>query len=812
MGLINFFKSRIQLKVILPYFILTVVVAVIGAFFSTRLVTESLEDRFENQLVAAASVAADGLNALEENQLEDLRAILFTEGIEEAIAQRDIERLQALLFPLIVNKNIDRVDVLDNDGEYLLGIQRPVGSTDVEDYMTVDQENEAEWSRWPIVQNVLSGVVDGLGDKFVTIETIDGELMFFTAGPSKQDDEIVGAVLVSTHIPDLLRSLKQATFSDVSLYDLDGDLIATTFAREGSATQSLSLGRQAQLMLAVEGESSFRQAADIGSLEYDLLYNVFRARGEPLGFYSVALLTTFIDSYSSTARNQMWFIFAVTLLMVILIGYITTNTITKPVQHLMENALAVASGDLTRRTNIKSTDEIGSLARSLDHMTDSLSTYTNKLQNRIAELVLLYENSTAVTVNSGLNLDHILSAVVNSIKDVIKDTDQVVVYLLDDKKHELVPKASTSEALYHFSVLPFTEQEQFWKILAESKTQIVDLDQIKHSSLNGHHTNGSQPHALVVPLIATQEVIGMMALLPSPDRADMAQLDEDNERLLIILANQFAIAIKNAQLFDATQRAYEELRQLDDLKTEFINIAAHELRTPLGAMIGYASFLEKRVQPKLHKSVRFLIASSLRMRTMVDAMLAIQRLDAGTAFLRISDTHVGSIIEKTAADFRPMAELEGHTIEVEVPDDLPTVPADAEKIGLILSNLISNAIKFTPEGGKIEVIAQDYLKGVLIKVRDSGVGISEEDQARIFERFYQVRPDHLAGHGGMGIGLTIVKHLTELHEGQVWVDSKEGQGTTFSFTLPNERSQKEDENDATTQPVEEARQLETAKQ
>ncbi|MCB0166105.1 MAG: HAMP domain-containing protein [Anaerolineae bacterium] len=808
MWFVNYFRSRIRVKVILPYAILTVVVAVIGVFLSTRLVSGSLEERFTNQLVAAASVAADGLGQLEENQLEDFRAIVFTEGIADAVVAGDSEQLQTLLFPLIVNKNMDRVDIIDQNGVYLFGVRRPAGSTDVEDYVTTDKQGSVDWRNWPVVQNVLNGKVDDLGDKFVTIETVDDDLLFFTVGPLKQDDEVIGAVLVSSHIPDVLSALRQATFAEVSLYDLDGDLIDSTFSNQDEAAQVLRLGQQARLTLAVEGESSPRKSVELGSLEYDVLYNVFRARGNPLGFYSVALQTTYIVSYSNSARTQMGAIFALTLLLVFLIGYFTANAITKPVQHLMEDALAVASGDLTRRTKINSTDEIGSLARSLDHMTESLANYTQNLQNRISELVLLYENSTAVTVKSGLNLDHIMRAIAESVKGVIKGTDQVVVYLFDDKKQQLMPRISTVEDIHKFAILPFNENDDFWRLLSDAKPHLINLKQLKSHTANGFSSSETVAHALVVPLIASREIIGMLALLPRPNEPDLHQLDEDKERLLVTLANQSAIAIKNAQLFDATQRAYEELRHLDDLKTEFINIAAHELRTPLGAMIGYASFLEKRVPEKLHKSVRFLTASSLRMRTMVDAMLAIQRLDAGTAFLRIANIDVTDIIHKTVADFTPMAEMEDHTIEVKLGEHLPKVPADPEKVGLILSNLISNAIKFTPEGGKIEVSAQDYLKGILIQVKDNGVGISEDDQTRIFERFYQVRPDHLAGHGGMGIGLTIVKHLVELHEGQVWVESEEGEGTIFAFTLPNEPLAEEVPEEAITRQEGDPRQVE----
>jgi signal transduction histidine kinase len=131
-----------------------------------------------------------------------------------------------------------------------------------------------------------------------------------------------------------------------------------------------------------------------------------------------------------------------------------------------------------------------------------------------------------------------------------------------------------------------------------------------------------------------------------------------------------------------------------------------------------------------------------------------------------------------------MAELEGHVIRVDLPAELPAVQGDAEKIGLVLSNLLSNAIKFTPEKGLIEISAEDCDAVVQVIVRDNGVGIAAEDHDRIFDRFYQARADHIAGHGGIGIGLTIVKHLVELHGGQVWVESELGRGSEFFFTLP----------------------------
>jgi signal transduction histidine kinase len=784
--LITYFNSRIRFKVILPFAILTLTVAIIGAYLSTSLISGSLEERFTRQLLEAASITGDTIAQREDDQLERLRAVVFTEGIDEAILNRDEAQLQVLLFPLVVNQNIQRVDVIDAEGKQILAVHRTPGiqSRNIEDYTITRDANVEEWPIWPLIQKVLNGIFDDRGDKYVALTMIDGNYMLSTIGPVKQGDEVIGAVVIGNYARNLSRTLGQATFAEVSLYDLDGNLLDTTFPQNPENGRALALGSEADRLSATDGQATLTRSMRLEDRQYDILFGPFRARGETLGFYSVALQNTFIDSYGTTARNQMFLIFATTLLLVFGIGYLTANAITGRLQHLMENALAVAGGDFTRRTYSSSSDEIGSLARSLDHMTESLATYTRSLQNRIAELIVLYESSTAVTVKSGLNVDQVVQAIAASTQGVIQGADQVVVHLLDKEQQLLAPRAASPKEAETFPSFPFKEGNGLYQLLADPKPQLIKVSEIKNYAMRGSFSTNGASVMLIAPLIAGQETIGMLSLLPDTEHGQTPLLDSNSERLLGTLVNQAAIAVKNAQLFETTQQAYKELQKLDDLKTEFINIAAHELRTPLGAMMGYASFIEKRVPPNLHKPTRFLVASSLRMRTMVDAMLAIQRLDTGTTFLHLTPVDIRDIFKKVITDFQPMAELENHTVEVSLPDRLKPIMADAEKVGLIISNLLSNAIKFTPEGGRIEIKAEDYIKGILITVRDNGVGITPEDQKRIFERFYQVRPEHIAGHGGMGIGLTIVKQLVELHQGQIWIESEPGKGSAFFVTLP----------------------------
>ncbi len=778
---LGYFNSHIRFKIIFPFALLTLLVALIGIYLSMRLVSASLEERFSRQLIEAGSAAVDGLGQRERLHLATLRAIAYTEGFNDAVLTANRQDLQTLLFPLVANYEVDRVDIVGKDGRQVISIHRPPGASAVEDYTISNRARAQDWPIWPVVEKVLTGTIEEQSDKYAALGMVDRHHMLWTIGPVKRGEEVVGAILVSSYTNDLLESLSQYTFAEVTLYNLEGQSIATTHHGD-EATQKLHIDpADARAMLAVEGDASLRQNLVLGGRDYDLLVGIFYVKAEPLALYSVGLQSTVINAYGTNVRNQLTLIFATALLLVFGIGYFTANAITGRVQHLMENAMAVASGDFTRRTQISSTDEIGSLARSLDDMTESLARYTSALQHRIDELIALHESSTAVNVKSGLNLEQVLRAVTTSVKGVIQGIDEVAVFLLDEKSHTLIPQASTSGSIDDFPDLAYAKHEALRALLVVTKPQVIPLSQFDSFSLNGLFRRKGRTEALIVPLIAGQETVGMLTLMP-----DAAyRLDEDDELLLGTLANQAAIAIKNAQLFEATQRAYEELRKLDDLKTQFINIAAHELRTPLGAMMGYASFVEKRVPPHLYGAMRFLITSTLRMRTMVDAMLTIQRLDSGTALLRLSPVDIREVFKKIVTDFQPMADLEGHTITVSLPDHLPVIKADAEKVSLILSNLLSNAIKFTPEKGQIELAAKSYLRGLLISVRDNGVGIAPEDQDKIFERFYQARAAHLAGHGGMGLGLTIIKHLVELHQGQVWVESQVGQGSTFFFTLPD---------------------------
>jgi len=167
---------------------------------------------------------------------------------------------------------------------------------------------------------------------------------------------------------------------------------------------------------------------------------------------------------------------------------------------------------------------------------------------------------------------------------------------------------------------------------------------------------------------------------------------------------------------------------------------------------------------------------------MVEELLELSRIESGQAPLRLAPTSVAELVIPPVDRLRPQAERAGLEITVLLPPELPPVVADLDRARLVLTNLVHNAVKFTPPGGRITVAAEPAGDEVILSVQDTGVGIPADDLPRIFERFYKA--DRARSGGGTGLGLAIAKHIVQGHGGRIWAESAEGQGSTFHFTLP----------------------------
>jgi len=229
-----------------------------------------------------------------------------------------------------------------------------------------------------------------------------------------------------------------------------------------------------------------------------------------------------------------------------------------------------------------------------------------------------------------------------------------------------------------------------------------------------------------------------------------------------------------------------EVRRLDTVRRDFITNVSHELRTPLAAIKASAETLKEgalRDPEAAAEFVRHIENETDRLAQMVEELLELSRIESGAAPLRMGVVSVAPLLERCVQRFAPQAERAGLRLSAEVADgEELAVQGDEDRLAQVLANLLHNAIKFTPAGGQVTVSAAAQDGEVAIAVRDTGIGISVEDQARIFERFYKAA--EARGRPGSGLGLAIVKHIVQAHGGRATVESRPGQGSTFTVVLP----------------------------
>jgi signal transduction histidine kinase/ActR/RegA family two-component response regulator len=233
----------------------------------------------------------------------------------------------------------------------------------------------------------------------------------------------------------------------------------------------------------------------------------------------------------------------------------------------------------------------------------------------------------------------------------------------------------------------------------------------------------------------------------------------------------------------------EELRRLDELKSEFLAMVSHELRTPLTAIVGYSRLLLRQVHgpltPKQIEQQEAIFRSAQRLTDLINELLDVSRLESGRVELSPQPTDARLVADQGIAVVAVAAQAKRIQVVNEIEPGTPAVQADPERMQQILVNLLSNAVKFTPEGGRVSVSAGRHKDQVWIAVLDTGVGIPREELARIWDPFYQVESTLRRRHGGSGLGLTIVRRLVELHGGLVRAESEgENRGSRFTFTLP----------------------------
>jgi signal transduction histidine kinase len=289
---------------------------------------------------------------------------------------------------------------------------------------------------------------------------------------------------------------------------------------------------------------------------------------------------------------------------------------------------------------------------------------------------------------------------------------------------------------------------------------------------------------LAVPLLREGRILGgLVVLRKSPGRFAPEVVD-----LLKTLAAQSAIAIQNARLFSELEDKRQELEAASRHKSEFLANMSHELRTPLNAIIGFSEVLGERMFGELNDKqseyVQDILSSGRHLLALINDILDLSKVEAGRMELELSRFDLPAAIGSAVILVRERATRHGLALELSVDDRLGPFVGDERKIRQVLLNLLSNAVKFTPEGGRIQVRAAPADGAVEISVSDTGIGIAPEDQEAIFQEFRQVGTDYARKREGTGLGLALARRFVDLHGGRIWVKSRPGEGSTFTFTLP----------------------------
>jgi PAS domain S-box-containing protein len=405
-------------------------------------------------------------------------------------------------------------------------------------------------------------------------------------------------------------------------------------------------------------------------------------------------------------------------------------------------------------------------------------------QQRLEEVSTLYTLADQMT--SSLELPVVLDAIVNILRSVL-DCRGSHIFLLDEETQQLEIKASAGMTLEGRESTRMHIGEGVSGQVMELAQPIYVPDTRREPDLR--YFDQKVRSLLVVPLITKDRVIGTLSV----DDFKVDAFSTDHGRLLTIAAAQAAVAIENARLFAGLrerakklEEAYAELQEADRKKDEFVQNVSHELRTPLTFIKAYVElFLEGTLGPiseAQRRSMEIVIQRTHAITRLVNDILTLQLLEQEA--MRMAPVAVDELVRSAVQGAEAIAVQAGLTVRAEVAESLPLIYGDRGRLTQVLDNLLGNAIKFSPNGGRIMVRAYPVHKAVRVEVTDQGIGIPTDELDKIFERFYQVDGSSKRRFSGTGLGLAIVQRIVEGHNGKIWVESEMGKGSTFSFTVP----------------------------
>lgn len=380
-------------------------------------------------------------------------------------------------------------------------------------------------------------------------------------------------------------------------------------------------------------------------------------------------------------------------------------------------------------------------------------------------------------LSASLDLDHILQTVTDFSRRLL-DAEITLILLRGEGNGDLHLAAASGVEAKH-STLDLGLDSGLARM--DQSRIISDLSQRPELAHSFFAREGIASFAWApLPLAGEAKAIGLLCV----GRRQPSDFDEEDIALLSALGRETALAVYNARLYEREKKQVEQLRALEEMRTSFVSAVSHELSTPLTCIKTSVDLLQetgasKRAQEELLRTVAH---HTDQLETLVAELLDFTKLEAGQLSISPQPTDLRVIVRRAVEALSPLFKERGQSVSLDLPSEISAVAVDRRRIEQVLTNLLSNANKFTPKEGRIEVALTEKEDLLEIAVSDNGPGVSLSERDHIFEKFYAA--DNGQGETGVGLGLYIARQLVELHGGRIWVESTPGEGSTFRFTLP----------------------------
>jgi signal transduction histidine kinase len=416
---------------------------------------------------------------------------------------------------------------------------------------------------------------------------------------------------------------------------------------------------------------------------------------------------------------------------------------------------------------------------------NELRARTDDLARSVGELQALGEVSQAV--NSTLNLEQVLTTIVQRAVQLSR-TDAGAIYVFDEERQEF--KLRATYGMSEEMIVAITDRRigtgdaHIGPAATERKPiQVADIEKEAPSPVNEINLREGYRAVLIIPLLRPDHIVGALVVRrKSPGEFPQSVID-----VLETFGDQSVVAIQNANLFHEIEEKGKQLAVASQHKSQFLANMSHELRTPLNAILGYTELILDGIYgdtpEKAQAVLKRVESNGKHLLGLINDVLDLSKIEAGQLVLSLTDYSMKDVLYNVFSAVEPLASNKSLGFKVDAPGEMPKGHGDERRLTQVILNLVGNAIKFT-DTGEIVIKASATNGSFTVAVKDTGPGISQTDQGKIFEEFQQADNSATKKKGGTGLGLSISRRIVEMHGGRLWVESEIGKGSVFQFTLP----------------------------